>query len=61
VNRFRVDRIFYAALRQGDTPWWKAKLMYHAVALRSLKHRVNGVRYPGKTAPAWDASETDGL
>jgi len=53
VNRWRLDRIFYAALRQGDTPWWKAKLMYHGVSLRSLQHWFNGVRHPGKKAPPW--------
>jgi|GEM_PF-1907051 len=55
VNRFRVDQIFYAALRQGDTPWWKQKLMYHCVSFRSLQHRINGVRHPGKNAPPWHA------
>lgn len=53
VNRFELDRIFYAALRQGDTPRWKAKLMYHAVNLRSMMLRMKGVRHPGKNAPPW--------
>lgn len=53
VNRFHVDRIFYAALCQGDTPWWKAKLMYHCVTLRSAQNRLRGYRHPGKNSPAW--------
>jgi len=53
VDRFELDRIFYAALRQGDTPVWKAKLMYHCVTLRSMRNRLKGYRHPGKNSPAW--------